>query len=417
MPEPPTVAKCPDCDTEPLTKLGNGPAWCPECEWNLGAFQEPLRSRASRLDRHAHRLAFRFNTAMLAELTDRPGQRPGWSNSTRLLMAISLALLTLTLGLAGLGGMLLVHAAVGWKFLGALLLLMAIELRPRLPRFRRTLGLTSRAMAPELFGIIDEIGLAVGAPRLERIVLDDSFNAWCGRFGWRREPMLGLGLSLWGALSGQARVALIGHELGHLVNGDPQQSLLTQPALLTFARLANLFNPRGLFSTSSATLPMLLATKVLLRPVYELFAWTHLLVCMVAAVDHRRAECYADALAVDLGGTAGATELMNCLLFDRSVRTAVRRQALTSASPEGWCLAAQRAVDSHRQSQRATEQHSLRIEASLVGSHPPHGMRTRMLRGWPVVPPRIEISAQRFARSDTELAADYQRAARTLNLR
>jgi Zn-dependent protease with chaperone function len=416
MPKVGTSATCPNCEDQRLIQPANGPAWCPECEWNLGAFEEPVGRRAGRLERRAHRLAFRLNASTLAELADRPEHRFGRTRSSQLLVVISVGLLLLTLALAGLGITLLVRASFALKLLGALLVLTAIELRPRLPRLRRTLGLTDRAAAPELFAIIDEIGRAVRAPRIELIVVDDSFNAWCGRYGLRRRPILGLGLPLWGALSDQARVALVGHELGHLVNGDPEQALLTQPALLTFARLADLFNPRGLISTGTSS-PVVLMGRVLLWPVHELFAWTNLLVCIVAARDHRRAECYADALAVDLGGTQGATELMGCLLFARSVTTATRRQALSSTSPIDWQLAAQRAVESHRLSQRFTEQHSLRIQASLVGSHPPAGLRTRMMRRWPVAPARIEICSLRFARSDAELAAEYQRTARTLNLR
>ena len=46
-----------------------------------------------------------------------------------------------------------------------------------------------------------------------------------------------------GSLTAGERVALLGHELGHFVNGDPRRGLLTQPALTMLASAADLFRP------------------------------------------------------------------------------------------------------------------------------------------------------------------------------
>ncbi|MEU4592838.1 hypothetical protein [Micromonospora aurantiaca (nom. illeg.)] len=51
--------------------------------------------------------------------------------------------------------------------------------------------------------------------------------------------------SPWGALNGPARVALLGHELGHFVNGDVRRGPVTQPALTMLGNAADLFRPRG----------------------------------------------------------------------------------------------------------------------------------------------------------------------------
>jgi heat shock protein HtpX len=293
--------------------------------------------------------------------------------------------------------------------------LIGIELRPRLPHLKTELGSTERADAPGLFSIIDDVAGKVGSPRIDLLVVDESYNAWCGRFGIRRRCVLGLGLPLWAALNAEGPIALLGHELGHLVNGDPGQGLLTQPALTTFGRLASLFNPRhmqgrhGLLEWMAA-----LFSYILFTPLYLLCRWLHFLLCTIAARDRQRAEYYADALAVQLAGTLGAVELMNRLVHAEAVLTAVRRAARTSPEPSAWRDAAQHAIASSPDGGTRLEQHSIRIEASLFATHPPAGLRRRMVKAWNPNQPQFSIAAERLDQADAEIKRPYARVARVL---
>jgi Zn-dependent protease with chaperone function len=393
--------------------------WCERCEWNLQAPDTEPGKRAGWLAKRSHRLAFAINAATFEELVKQPIAPRRWTRSGLLLTAVASILFAGMLLLVGYGLDLLLNRGFGFKLIGVLFVLVGIQLRPRVGRLDRSLGLASRDQVPELFAIVDEAAAELGAPRIELLVLDDSYNSWCGRFGLRQRPVLCLGLGLWGTLSGQARIALLAHELGHLVNRDPARGLLSGQAVNTFYRLADLLNPRGLFSGVRAKywLPERLGqigSQLLLTPIYLLVLWIGYLMAVAAARDHRRAEFYAHALAISVGGTAAMAELLGCALFGSSVRTAVRRT--NSSDPREWHSAASRVLGERSAQLARAEQYSLRAEASLLGSHPPAGLRLRVARRWPDLPGRLVISGERFAVADAELEAGYRRVARALQL-
>jgi Zn-dependent protease with chaperone function len=414
----PDVAVCAQCGGE-LTRVGAGPVWCTACEWNLAAYEPPPGARPSRARQRSHRRGFQLNATLLGQLRDALPARPGWNATRVALLAVSASLLIVTVAIFGAGVYLIVSAAVGWKILGVLLALFGLELRPRWPRLPRQAEPARRADLPELYGLVDRLGAELGAPPVSGIVLDDSLNAWAGRYGLRRRCVLGIGVPLWLSLGPDARTALLGHELGHLVNGDPGQALLTQPALTTFGRLAAIFDPRGMAYSPRGrnSIDVILsrfATHLLFTPLRWLCIRAHRAMWRLAAHDHRRAELYADALAVRVAGTRGAAELMTANLLDDPIRTALRRSAAASRSPQDWHLAAQQALQQPAQALRRREQHSIRIEASSYGTHPPAGLRRRLVDSWPTTPAVSPANHAEFARIDAELDARYQRLRDTL---
>ena len=149
------------------------------------------------------------------------------------------------LALAGLGCWLLFaypfpNVAVVF---GVALVGLAVVLRPRVGRLDADLEVLDPRRAPELHALVAEVAAAVGAPVPQVIGVDGSFNAYSTSVGLRRQRVLCLGLPLWGALDGAQRVALIGHELAHFVNGDVRRLLVTQPALTMLGNAADLFRP------------------------------------------------------------------------------------------------------------------------------------------------------------------------------
>jgi heat shock protein HtpX len=233
------------------------PPWCPECEWNLDVYDEgstpqlgwehrnTLTHRMNRrVDRWAHGVAFRLNNAEFESLRGRPAAGARSSQAGVVLVLISA--MTAFILVALLGGALWGSFATpaGVKGIGIFLLMLAVFLRPRFPQFAGTAG--SRldpVAAPHLFALVDQVAHAVGVPVPTIIAADHRFNAYWQPVGIRRTRVLNIALPLWSALQGQGRVALLGRELGHLINGDPDRALLTQPALLTYRRLATLLDP------------------------------------------------------------------------------------------------------------------------------------------------------------------------------
>jgi heat shock protein HtpX len=366
-------------------------------------------------------LGYRTTRAQYQALLTRSPQKPGWTRARIALVAISAALLAFDLVLAGLS-VELIFGSDNFLvvFLGILLGLIAFELRPRVPRYRPPPGEVTRADAPALFALLDRVSVEIGAPVPVLVTMTSDHNAACGRSGLRRRPFLEIGLPLWAALTPQSKLALLGHEFGHLVNNDPRSSLLIQPALTTFGQLAYLLDPRRMFR---GAMPRAIGA-VVLWPISRVFWLLHLSAHSLAAVDSQCAEYLADRRSVELAGTSAGAELTDVLLLDDAIVTAVRRAARTSANPTDWRAASNLAsfgdneadpnCEPSAQGRRAREQRSIRRESLLTATHPPSGLRARMLRTWPVYPPRMTLSQAEADCVDAELTSHYARVARVL---
>src|SRR4051794_6508885 len=214
------MTRCPDCGNERLAGE-RPPPWCPACEWNLGAWPPPpgRGQRRQRALLRARAAAFALNAALLAELHGRRPERPSATRTRTILTAVSLAILLFDLALLGAGIAAMIEGNWPLKVVGVFAVLIALECRPRFPRVDPAYREVDRDEAPALHRLLDEAADALGAPRVDLLLLDDEYNAWCGRSGLRRRVVVGIGLPLWCALSPAGRQALLGHELGHLVNG------------------------------------------------------------------------------------------------------------------------------------------------------------------------------------------------------
>ncbi|HKC26986.1 MAG TPA: M48 family metalloprotease [Jatrophihabitans sp.] len=411
-----TAQRCPACGAA-LARLAEEPPWCPECEWNLETVRERPDSRRTRRQQRIRLAAFELNRQLLREFGGAPPARPKATRTRLFLACASVALLVFDLALVVLGILLLIHGPGVVHVLGFVLALIGIECRIRFPKADLRIGRVSARDAPSLIAAIDQARNAVGGPAIAIVQVSSQWNASCGRTGLRRRTVLMIGLPLWGALGPEARMALLGHEIGHLVNGDPTTSFTTQPALTTFARLATIFNPRGLFFASDSIWQWVAAPFVytIFWPVYASCRWAHLALSRVAARDHQRAEAYADVLARRLGGTSGAGELARTLLFDRVARRAVHAAAREgSADPQSWRAAALAAIEARATDERSLEQMSLRYDASGYGSHPPAGLRHRLFRSWPTSEPAIGSPQQLLDAADVELRRHYERVRRSI---
>lgn len=85
------------------------------------------------------------------------------------------------------------------------------------------------AQAPQLFALIEEIRMALGAPRLHRVLVTEDYNAavvqapQLGLLGWHHNCLL-LGLPLMKSLTREQFKAVLAHELGHLSRGHGRLS-------------------------------------------------------------------------------------------------------------------------------------------------------------------------------------------------
>ncbi|MGC4771649.1 M48 family metallopeptidase [Micromonospora sp. DT44] len=410
---------CPRCGTT-TASLRDAAPWCPGCEWNLDAYDPGRREREfgwTWIDRWTHRLAFRATGQQFRHLLGRPLGDGGSSAARTLTAVVSLLLVAAVLALAVVGGWLIVafpfpNLAI---VLGVAMVALAVALRPRFGRVDPDLDVLSRDRAPELFGLIDEVATAIGAPVPDVVGVDGAINAYAGAVGLRRRRVLALGLPLWGSLPAGERVALLGHELGHFVNGDPRRGLLTQPAFTMLASAADLFRP--VRTTVGAGLVEMVGDAL-----GRAFQWVmsrvlfgaHLVLVSVALRDSQRAEYLADDLAARVAGTTAATDLLDALLAAESVKLAVRVQTRAGHGPDRWRSAFAEARAASGDRLPLLRQLSVRDEASLFAAHPPLGLRRQLLAGRPWQDPSVVLTPARLERIDAELAGEYARFRRTV---
>jgi Zn-dependent protease with chaperone function len=361
---------------------------------------------------------------------------------------ISVVLGTATLALLVSGIVLVVVGTFLWKIVGIVVVGAAVELRPRLPGIPATPGCKTRSDVPALFAVADTVGSALGAPKVHAIVVDETFDASCTRVGFRRRPVLFLGLPLWASLTAAGRGGLLAHQLAHLVDHDPEQDLWTQPALSTISTLARATRRRsrmippveiqggknGEISAGQYTLmiiggansQMTFGGKGIVESIAQTFAnaammpfhwlFTRLDRRLRAVTSHgrQRAEYYADALAVQVAGSAATIEYCEALLLHDDVYSTARRWLRVGADPETVCIEATERITNHATDMRLREQHSMRTESSPFAGHPPIGRRLRVLRSRPTSVGRLTPDTLDFAAADAQLQPDFRRVARAL---
>jgi Zn-dependent protease with chaperone function len=145
--------------------------------------------------------------------------------------------------------------------------------------------------------------------------------------------VLNLGLSLWGALTPQQRVALLGHELGHFSNGDIRRGFLVQPCLTTLGRLSDLFGGRSRRSARGNIVGIVQPlADALMRVLSFVFYLGNLGVQAVGLREAQRAEYLADQRAAALAGTRATAELLDLLGSNIGSVIASRARALNSSS-------------------------------------------------------------------------------------
>lgn len=405
---------CPRCG-ETTVSTREAMPWCAACEWNLDGYDSARQAPEfgwAWIDRGSHRLAGRLTRHQYAALVDRPLESSGLGPAGVATAAASLLLLVGVLALAVVGVWLL----FAYPFpniamvVGVAMISLAVALRPRFGRVDPDLEVLSKDQAPELHALVEEVAAAVGAPMPHVIGVDGSLNAYATQVGLRRRRVLALGLPLWGALDGQQRVALLGHELGHFVNGDVRRTVVTQPALTMLGNAADMFRPVDSVRGSGLV-------EMIGDALGRAFSWVvsrllfggHLVLVVTALRDSQRAEYLADEMAARAAGTDGAKRLLDVALQSESLALVVQQASRGGRGPAAWQTGVARSLAAAADTLPLLRQLSIREQSSLFASHPPQGLRHRMLAARAEHEPRVTVTDARIERIDTELARHYQR--------
>lgn len=405
--------ECPRCSVA-LYSVRSAQPWCPACEWNLDAF-EPKRRDAEFgwkwVDRATHRVAYRLAARQFARLADGPGEWRSYPVARILVLVAAVLLLGFVLAIAGLGIWLIWYDFPRFTIVpGVALVALAIALRPRIGHLSDEVEMLGRDEAPALYELVERVCAELRAPVPHWIGVSADFGAYTTIVGWRRQRVLCIGLPVWSVLDDQERVALLGHEMGHFVNGDVRRKPLANMALTTLGEIAYLTAPAhpgegGIFGLVAGAVQWVVS---------RLFFGVHLLLVWISQRDSQRAEYLADELAARAGGTPAAVGLFDVLLMREAVDTVVRREARARRGADAWRAAARLARANLAGAVPGLRQLSRRDDVSLFARHPPTGLRAAMLERRPAHPAAVVLTEAGAARIDGELARHLESVRREL---
>jgi len=302
-----------------------------------------------------------FSQRLYADAMSEQSLEPKLSASKVVALGLSLLidLSTIALFLGGIWCVVAPWFNPGYAFIGALMILTAFEVRPRVTKLPRRAQMLQPARYPRTYSLVARVAESMHAPAPRCIAVEPALNAGVARIGVTRRRYLMLGLPLLYVLDPQERVAVIAHELGHEVNGDPLRGLLPQSALQTLGAWFSLFEPplplrvpRGVVWATSQTLLNLM--------------WAN----------SQRAEYLADAWSRRAAGTDAAVGALTMLQQQRVFSLAVHQAGLERAKgSELFDLLAERFDNL-----RATETPSNgEVAGRLDATHPPAPLRIAFL--------------------------------------
>jgi len=395
--------RCPHCQAVIPLSFGYA-AWCDQCGWNVKPHdaappQNVLQSMYARLGK-------RYSRGLFDQLQTARSLKRAWSASKVLAVAMATTVHGLTLAVAVLGVALLIK---GWPYLvaivcGGLCLALAWALRPRLPQVKDETA--PRDQFPELYRLSDDVACALGASKLDGIVLDGQFNAGYVEAGWRRRRILRLGLPLLAILDGQECVALLAHELAHGVNGDPTRGLFVGSAVSSLAAWYEFLRPDEIWPIGRGLVVLAMIPANLLMLALSGLPWlgTYLLSHLLWR-DSQRAEYLADALATSVSGCDAMLRMLDKAHLQRVFAFVAQRAAASRGSADFFVeLRRQVAEVPEREMERIRRVEQMEL-SRLDVTHPPTTFRIALLKSQAVTEPQVRLSVENRERIDAELAA------------
>jgi Zn-dependent protease with chaperone function len=292
-------------------------------------------------------------------------------------------------------------------FLGLVMAFLVWFSRPQLAAHPKG-SVVERAEAPEFFRLADEISASAGALPFGAVLLDGEVATSSVRPGVRRSTVLSIGLPLWESLTPDERVALVAHEAGHGVNGDPWRGLLIGTSLRTLDHWHDFARPgtkqeakeEGLLAQFTWGGQWVAAAAI------EVVRKLQTRITMPA---HRRAEFQADRVAASVAGTSAVCSLLDRTIFESSINFAVRRAIRND--DDIWD-SIRRRFDELPESDRTTIRHAAVVDAvSTDDDHPPTHERVEALRSAAHEPGRVHLDRVWSERIDHEFAASRARVA------
>ncbi|MGH9123111.1 MAG: M48 family metalloprotease [Acidimicrobiales bacterium] len=310
----------------------------------------------------------------------------------------------------------LLIAAAAWLFveatrvpvigvLGLLCLALAYAVRPRLGRIPKKAVVLTRESHPRTFELLDRLGHDVGGPAFDRVALTRDINAGTSRVGVRRTRVLYLGVPLWNCMDWNERTGLLGHELGHQVNGDVRRGFFLATSIQALRTWIDILTPRSRLH-SSIQIVFRTVVRYPLRWVARGLLASQL---RLSSGRSRMGEYRADDIAAGLAGTEAVirgldTTLIASDCLSRSVRMCLYQPEADLRSEEKRFVA-----DFPRRQRMRLRRINQLSATSLYSTHPSVHCRMVYVAAQPTSLAGSAPGASLWAGVDAELAPLIQR--------
>ncbi|NJO23241.1 MAG: M48 family metalloprotease [Sphingomonadales bacterium] len=288
---------CPECGNA-TPAIDGSKRWCDQCNWNVEPYS---RDDDNFFARQYARIGKRSGTHTLHKLVTAPVEslRPRLTISKATAYCLATVIHASSL-MTFVGGAYLVvgfFPSIPAIMLGLALCGLAWLLLPALGKVPE--DVVPQSDFPALYAFVNDVARDLGGRPIQHIIVDEAYNAAYSTVGWRREAVLWIGLPLWIALTPQERVAILGHEVAHGVNGDSTRGAIIGSAVDTLDSWI------ALLRAEQDTLSRI-GTWLLSVPVSALqIALAHLL-----WRGSQKAEFLADYLGATISGTPAAMNVL-----------------------------------------------------------------------------------------------------------
>jgi Zn-dependent protease with chaperone function len=399
-PDYPDLLPCPSC----AAPMPDGPTfttWCDGCGWNLDGGDPPDPRSGNAFARLHQRIVDRAARTVYERLAAAPhdvrGGSPRWA-------AVALAATVVVGCLVAVGGLAWWAVTLpGWWRLVALgvLTFVVAALAPRPVRLDDTHLRVTREDSPHLHALVDDLAGEVGVAAPAEIRVDTSYNMAVLLQGWRLRPTLIVGLPLWSALAPAERLAVLGHELGHLRGRDTHAGQVVWAGQRLLDGITEVLWP---FDADDELAlgdfkPLLWVTNAFQRLVALPFLGLSLALRRLNATARQREEYLADRRATAVAGTeAMVAALAGVLGPDRGL---VSASAAMRRGEDPWSAFAVLRPRPAREVERLCRLSE--VEGHHANdSHPPTHLRIALVReGRSVTSPALD--AARWSAVETEM--------------
>ncbi len=285
--------------------------------------------------------------------------------------------------------------AIGW------------QMRPRLGSIPKEE--TNLEDFPILHSIVNRIADTLGSPRVSTIVLTPEFNASFQKVGLRQHSVLCLGVPLLAILDKEEFTALVGHELAHGINGDPNRGVYIGSAVNALTYWSYLLHPRVLYEEGSGFVGLVsIPFKLVALLFSNLTQVTAFVLVNLLWRNSQRSEYLADYLASTISGTSSMVRMLHKLYFGHIFTETVHHYIIGKPKWSFFEEFTSRANNLSSEQLQTIKAREYSPESQIDTTHPPTVKRIEFLKKHFVEASRAAITNDEFNKLCQEIANTHK---------